>query len=70
MCARRNHAKRSHIAHVLLGALAALDGPTAVDLYGRLRAVYNHSRPAGVLPVPPLEEWRGISSFCQEFHCR
>ena len=62
--------KRSHIAHVLLGALAALDDPMAVKLYDRLRVVYNLTLPLGSLPVPSLEEWQGISSFCQAFHCR
>eukprot|EP00903_Cladosiphon_okamuranus_P015992 g14770.t1 len=60
----------AHIAHVLLGALAAMDGPRAVELYSKLRAIYNRSRLPGSVPVPPLEEWSGISSFCQEFHCR
>lgn len=60
---------RDNIAHVMLAALAALDGTKAGELYGRLRAAYNPHRPPDSLPVPPLEEWQGISAFCEDFHC-
>ena len=64
LCARDN------IAHVMLAALAALNGTRAGELYGRLRANYNAHRPPRSPPAPPLEEWRGLSMFCEDFHCR
>lgn len=54
----------------MFAALAALVDPRAVELYDRLRAAYNPFRPPGSLPVPPLEEWQGVCSFCEDFHCR
>ncbi|CAM9576285.1 unnamed protein product [Ectocarpus fasciculatus] len=59
-----------HFAHSALGALAAIDDPRARGLYNRLRDIYNPSRPPTSLPAPPLEEWRGISAFCDYFQCR
>ncbi|CAM9247501.1 unnamed protein product [Ectocarpus fasciculatus] len=59
-----------HLAHGILGALAAIDDSRARGLYNRLRDVYNPSRPPSSLPAPPLEEWRGISAFCDHFQCR
>ncbi|CAN0124148.1 unnamed protein product [Ectocarpus sp. 6 AP-2014] len=59
-----------HIAHGILGSLAAIDDSRAGGLYNRLRDVYNPSRPSSSLPAPPLEEWRGISAFCDDFQCR
>lgn len=64
LCARDN------VAHVMLAALAALYGTRAGELYGRLRANYNAHRPPGSPPAPPLEEWRGLSTFCEDLHCR
>ncbi|CAM9468849.1 unnamed protein product [Ectocarpus fasciculatus] len=59
-----------HLAHRALGALAAIDDARARGLYNRLRDVYNPSRTPACPPVPPLEEWRGISAFCDRFQCR
>ncbi|CAM9515199.1 unnamed protein product [Ectocarpus sp. 13 AM-2016] len=59
-----------HLAHGILGALAAIDDSRARGLYNRLRDVYNSCRPPSSLPAPPLEEWRGISAFCGHFQCR
>ncbi|CAN0123421.1 unnamed protein product [Ectocarpus sp. 6 AP-2014] len=59
-----------HLAHSVLGALAAIDDSSSRGLYTRLREVYNPSRPSYSLPAPPLEEWRGISAFCDDFQCR
>ncbi|CBN75409.1 expressed unknown protein [Ectocarpus siliculosus] len=59
-----------HLAQCVLGALAAIDDSRARGLYARLREVYNPSRPSYSLPAPPLEEWRGISAFCDDFQCR
>ncbi|CAM9737968.1 unnamed protein product [Ectocarpus fasciculatus] len=59
-----------HISHSILGALAAIDDSRARALYNRLRDVYNPSRPSSSLPAPPLEEWRGMSAFCDDFQCR
>lgn len=61
---------RDTIAHSLLAALVALGDTRADDLYNRLRAAYNPFRPHGSLPVPPLEEWQGVASICEDFHCR
>ncbi|CAM9311543.1 unnamed protein product [Ectocarpus sp. 12 AP-2014] len=59
-----------HMSHSLLGALAAIDDSRARELYNRLRDVYNPSRPASFQPAPPVEEWRGMSAFCDDFQCR
>ncbi|CAM9515270.1 unnamed protein product [Ectocarpus sp. 13 AM-2016] len=59
-----------HIAHGILGSLAAIDDSWAGGLYNRLRDIYNISRPSSSLPAPPLEEWRGISAFCDALQCR
>ncbi|CAM9627765.1 unnamed protein product [Ectocarpus sp. 12 AP-2014] len=59
-----------HIAHGILGSLAAIDDSWAGGLYNRLRGVYNPSRPSSSLPAPPWEEWRGISAFCDALQCR
>ncbi|CAN0483741.1 unnamed protein product [Ectocarpus sp. 12 AP-2014] len=59
-----------HLAHSVLGALAAIDDSGARGLYTRLREVYNPSRPSSSLPAPPWEECRGISAFCNDFQCR
>ncbi|CAM9112274.1 unnamed protein product [Ectocarpus sp. 13 AM-2016] len=59
-----------HLAHSVLGALAAIDDSGARGLYTRLREVYNPSRPSSSLPAPPWEECRGISAFCDDFQCR
>ncbi|CAB1096248.1 unnamed protein product [Ectocarpus sp. CCAP 1310/34] len=62
---------RRHLTHGILGALiAAVDDSRARELYNRLRDVYNPFRPSASLPAPPLEEWRGISAFCDRFQCR
>eukprot|EP00752_Nemacystus_decipiens_P010138 g9034.t1 len=60
----------SHIAHALSAALAALVGLRSEELYARLRAVSNPARRPGSPPLPPLEEWQGVSSFCEDMHCR
>ncbi|CAM9309567.1 unnamed protein product [Ectocarpus fasciculatus] len=59
-----------HKAHGVLGRLAAIDDSRARGLYNRLREVYNRWRHSASLPAPPLEEWRGISAFCDTFQCR
>ncbi|CAM9958278.1 unnamed protein product [Ectocarpus sp. 8 AP-2014] len=59
-----------HIAHGVLGSLAAIDDSRARGLYDRLREVHNSSRPSASLPAPPLEEWGGISDLCDNFQCR
>ncbi|CAM9272842.1 unnamed protein product [Ectocarpus sp. 12 AP-2014] len=59
-----------HVSHSILGALAAIDDSRARELYNRLRNVYNPSRSSDSLPAPPLEEWRGMSAFCDDFQCR
>ncbi|CAM9174833.1 unnamed protein product [Ectocarpus sp. 4 AP-2014] len=59
-----------HVSHAILAALAAIKSSRARELYNRLRDVYNPSRPASFLPAPPLEEWSGMSAFCDDFQCR
>ncbi|CAN0140050.1 unnamed protein product, partial [Ectocarpus sp. 12 AP-2014] len=59
-----------HVSHSILGALAAIDDSRARELYNRLRNIYNPSRSSDSLPAPPLEEWRGMSAFCDDFQCR
>lgn len=39
-------------------------------MYDSLRGTYNSFRPAGSLPVPPLEEWHGVDVFCDDCYCR
>ncbi|CAM9912130.1 unnamed protein product [Ectocarpus sp. 4 AP-2014] len=60
----------AHEAHMMLAALAALDDSGAPEMYDRLRAAYNPCRPLGSSPVPPLEEWQGMSSICEDVYCR
>ncbi|CAM9595613.1 unnamed protein product, partial [Ectocarpus fasciculatus] len=58
-----------HIAHGVLGSLAAIDDSRGRGLYDRLREVYNRWRHSASLPAPRLEEWRGISAICNDFQC-
>eukprot|EP00903_Cladosiphon_okamuranus_P015990 g14768.t1 len=60
----------AHAVHVRISALAAIDDCRAQELYRRLRAAYNSHRLPGTAPVPPLEEWQGVSGCCDEFYCR
>ena len=62
--------QRCHAAHTVLMAAAGLDVVGAREMYGRLRVVYNSFRPLGSSSVPPLEEWRGITSICEDLSCR
>ena len=56
---------------MMLAALAVLDDSGAREVYDRLRAAYNLSRPGGASPpVPPMEEWRGMSMICGDLQCR
>ncbi|CAM9592766.1 unnamed protein product [Ectocarpus sp. 8 AP-2014] len=59
-----------HLVHATLAALAAIDDCRARGLYNRLREAYNPFRPPASLPAPPLEEWQGLSAFCDHFQCR
>ncbi|CAM9805789.1 unnamed protein product [Ectocarpus sp. 12 AP-2014] len=59
-----------HLAHAVLGSLAAIDDSRARGLFSRLREVYNPFRLSSSLPAPPLEKWRGISACCDDFLCR
>ncbi|CAM9395731.1 unnamed protein product [Ectocarpus sp. 12 AP-2014] len=59
-----------HLVHAALAALAAMDDCRARGLYNRLREAYNPFRPPASLPAPPLEEWQGLSAFCDHFQCR
>ncbi|CAN0123953.1 unnamed protein product [Ectocarpus sp. 6 AP-2014] len=59
-----------HLAHGILGAPATIDDSRARGLYNQLQDVYNRFCPHAYLPAPPLEKWRGISTFCDHFQCR
>ncbi|CAN0123290.1 unnamed protein product [Ectocarpus sp. 6 AP-2014] len=59
-----------HNAHIVLVCLAAISDPRARAMYDGLRGTYNSFRPAGSLPVPPLEEWHGVGVFCDDCYCR
>ncbi len=54
----------------MITVLAAMEGPEAQHLYSTLRAAYNANLPPGAPPLPPLEEWQGVSSCCDYFYCR
>lgn len=58
------------MGHMIFAALATIDDTRAIGLYAKLRAAYNISRPPDSLPVPPLEEWQGVTAFCTDLHCR
>lgn len=60
---------RSHITHTVLAALTTADGPDAQALYNNLRNIYNRMRCPEALPVPPIEEWQGVSHICDNFYC-
>ncbi|CAM9840360.1 unnamed protein product [Ectocarpus fasciculatus] len=60
----------SHVAHIMLTTLTAIGDSTAQGMYGRLRRAYNSTRFPDSSPVPPFEEWQGVSSFCDSFYCR
>ncbi|CAN0090205.1 unnamed protein product [Ectocarpus sp. 4 AP-2014] len=59
-----------HKAHMMLVCLAGIGGSSARAMYDRLRGSYNSFRPSASRPVPPLEEWRGLGAFCDDFYCR
>ena len=61
---------RSHLVHIFMTALAAMEGSEAQHLYSTLRAIYNTNLPSFSAPFPPLEEWQGISRCCEYFYCR
>ncbi|CAM9203523.1 unnamed protein product [Ectocarpus sp. 12 AP-2014] len=60
----------NHMAHVMLSAAASVGDSRDGGLYDRLRNACNLTRPPGSLAFPPLEEWQGISSFCDNVPCR
>lgn len=62
--------RSTHWVHIASAALAALDASGARELYDTLRAAYNPFRPPGSPPVPPLEEWQGVSAICEDTYCR
>ncbi|CAN0100861.1 unnamed protein product, partial [Ectocarpus sp. 12 AP-2014] len=59
-----------HKAHMVLVWLAAIDDSRARAMYDRLRGSYNPFRRAGSRPVPLLEEWHGVATFCDDSYCR
>lgn len=64
------NANRSHTVHIMITALAAIDDPRARELYNTMRVAYNSSGRPGAPPLPPLEEFQGITPCCDHFYCR
>lgn len=62
--------KRTHTAHRMAAALATLTDPEARKLYERVRAVYNCMHLPSSPPIPPFEEWQGVSLLCSSPICR
>ncbi|CAM9877638.1 unnamed protein product [Ectocarpus sp. 12 AP-2014] len=60
----------NHMAHVMLSVAASVGDSRDGGLYDRLRNACNLTRPPGSLAFPPLEEWQGISAFCDNVPCR
>lgn len=65
-CRCRHHA-RLHISHLLMSVLATFDERV---MYEDLRNAYNVVRPFDTMPIPPFEEWSGISPHCSHVYCR
>ncbi|CAN0269289.1 unnamed protein product [Ectocarpus sp. 12 AP-2014] len=59
-----------HKEHVMLTMAASVGEFRDGALYDRLRNALNLTRPPGSLAFPPLEEWQGISAFCDIVPCR
>lgn len=55
---------------MLMANLAVIDDPRARVIYDKLSAAYNSAIRPGSRPIPPFEEWQGVSSFCDNFYCR
>ncbi|CAM9632368.1 unnamed protein product, partial [Ectocarpus sp. 8 AP-2014] len=60
----------NHMAHVMLSVAASVGDSRDGGLYDRLRNACNLTRPPGSLAFPPLDEWQGISAFCDNVPCR
>ncbi|CAN0114716.1 unnamed protein product, partial [Ectocarpus fasciculatus] len=56
-----------HISHLLITMIATFEDR---QLYTTLMVAYNPIRPAGYLPIPPFEEWEGVSNLCSHVYCR
>ncbi|CAN0403650.1 unnamed protein product, partial [Ectocarpus sp. 12 AP-2014] len=54
----------SHMAHIMATALAAIRDSRTRGMYDRLRRAYNSTRLPDSSPIPPFEEWQGVSSCC------
>lgn len=55
---------------MLMSYLAVIDGPRAREIYGQMREAYNSALRRGTPPIPPFEEWQGLSSYCDNYNCR
>ncbi|CAM9352314.1 unnamed protein product [Ectocarpus sp. 8 AP-2014] len=60
----------SHVAHIMATALAAIRDSQTRGMYDRLRRAYNSTRLPDSTPIPPFEEWQGVSLCCDSFYCR
>eukprot|EP00903_Cladosiphon_okamuranus_P015987 g14765.t2 len=59
-----------HMGHIMIQLAANINDPRSGVYYQRLRCAFNVTRPSGALPFPPLEEWQGISAYCNNIPCR
>ncbi|CAM9640330.1 unnamed protein product [Laminaria digitata] len=60
----------AHGMHMLLANLAGIDGPRARAVYDKMRVAYNSVLLPGTPAIPPFEEWQGVASCCDNYHCR
>ncbi|CAM9724096.1 unnamed protein product [Scytosiphon promiscuus] len=60
----------SHMSHMLLATLAAIDDSKARGMYDRLRGAVDSCRASHALPVPPFDEWQGMAAICSDLNCR
>ncbi|CAM9290797.1 unnamed protein product [Laminaria digitata] len=60
----------SHVTHMLMAYLVVIDGPRARGIYDQMRAAYNSALRLGTRPIPPFDEWQGLSSYCDNYNCR
>ncbi|CAN0073206.1 unnamed protein product [Scytosiphon promiscuus] len=60
----------SHMLHMLLATVAAINDGRARRMYDRLSGIFNSYRAPHTSPMPPLSEWRGMAAICSDLHCR
>ena len=58
------------MGHIMLHVTGTLSEPRAGAYFQRLRSAFNVTRKPSAQPFPPLEEWQGISAYCNNLPCR